>query len=109
MSITHPTEQPSLPIQLPDPAGLAEDQVCGRRCVWCAASLNTAIAVDLGARDVDAHGSGARWFPRCCRSCGHTHIYRALLDHTQSCEQCADDLTRCPDGTALRMAMRMVR
>ncbi|MET9545710.1 hypothetical protein ABZY36_10430 [Streptomyces sp. NPDC006627] len=96
--------------ELSDPAELAEDQVCGRRCVWCAASLNTAIAVDLGERrEVSAHGSTSSWFPRCCRPCGFEHIYRALLDHTQSCEQCADDLTRCRVGTGLRMAMRTVR
>ncbi|MFF8645871.1 hypothetical protein [Streptomyces sp. NPDC015345] len=110
MSIALSTDVPSLPIELPAPSGLAEDQLCGRRCVWCAASLNTAITVDLRERrEVSAHGSTSSWFPRCCRPCGFEHIYRALLDHTQSCEQCADDLTRCRVGTGLRMAMRTVR
>lgn len=96
-------------VALPDPAGLAEEQVCGRRCIWCAANLDNTTAADLGAREVDAHGSITPWFPRCCPPCGRTHIYSALLDHTQRCEQCADDLTRCPDGTALRCVLRTVR
>lgn len=101
---------PMTPIELPDPTGLAEEQVCGRRCVWCAANLNNTEAVDLGGRrEVSAHGSLTQWFPRCCRPCGFERIYGALLDHTQSCEQCADDFTRCSVGKALRMAMRTVR
>ncbi|MEU1022744.1 hypothetical protein ABZ366_11770 [Streptomyces sp. NPDC005904] len=95
---------------MPDRAELAEDQVCGRRCVWCAAGLNTAVALDLGERrEVSAHGSVSSWFPRSCRPCARGHVYRTLLDHTQSCEQCADDLTRCPGGKALRAAMRTLR
>lgn len=110
MSITHSTETPFPPIELPNPAGLAEEQLCGRRCVWCTASLNSAVAVDLGERrEVSANGSVSRWFPRSCRRCGFEHVYGALLDHSQSCEQCADDLTRCRVGTGLRMAMRGVR
>ncbi|QEV18800.1 hypothetical protein [Streptomyces alboniger] len=98
------------PVELPDPAGLSEEQVCGRTCVWCRGVLDNTTAFDLGARKVNAHGSGARWYPRCCRRpCGFQHIHQALLDHTQSCEQCADDLTRCTDGKALRTAMRTVR
>ncbi|MFI2617933.1 hypothetical protein [Streptomyces sp. NPDC018584] len=110
MSITRGTEASSPPIELPDPCGLAEEQLCGRRCVWCTASLDNTIAVDLGERrEVSAYGSVSRWFPRSCRRCGFDHIYQALLGHTQSCEQCADDLTRCSVGTGLRMAMRAVR
>ncbi|MFH8289123.1 hypothetical protein [Streptomyces sp. NPDC018059] len=100
----------AVPIELPDPAGLAEEQLCGHRCVWCTASLNSAVAVDLGERrEVSVNGGVSRWFPRSCRRCAFEHIYQALLDHTQSCEQCADDLTRCRIGTGLRMAMRAVR
>ncbi|QEV18653.1 hypothetical protein [Streptomyces alboniger] len=99
-----------MPVDLPDPSGLAEDQVCGRRCVWCVTSLSTDAAVDFGERrEVSPHGGVSSWHPRCCRPCGFEHVYRALLDHTQSCEQCADDLTRCAVGKALRMAMRQVR
>ncbi|QEV18916.1 hypothetical protein [Streptomyces alboniger] len=87
----------------------AEEQLSGRRCIWCMASLSNNTAIDLGAREEIAHGSATRWFPRSCRACGFQHIYQALLDHTQNCEQRADDLTRCTAGTALRMAMRTVR
>ncbi|QEV18606.1 hypothetical protein [Streptomyces alboniger] len=95
--------------ELPDPAELAEEQVCGRACVWCAAALHNTTALDLGARQADAHSCGARWYPRCCNPCGFEHLHAALLDHSQSCEQCADDFLNCSVGKALRMAMRTVR
>lgn len=96
------------PIPLPDPHTLATAQVCGRACVWCSTALDNTTAVDLGERSADDRGT-PRWFPRCCRPCGFHKIYVALLDHTQSCKQCAIDFARCIDGKALRMAMRAVR
>lgn len=41
--------------------------------VWCAAPLSNAAAHDLGPRTVNAHGSAARWFPRCCPTCWKNH------------------------------------
>ncbi|AZM53814.1 hypothetical protein DMA15_15520 [Streptomyces sp. WAC 01529] len=108
MSVTNASET-ALPIKLPVPDQLSEEQVCGRTCVWCESALDNTTAVDLGVGKRNTHGSAARWYPRCCRPCGFRRIYQAFLDHIQSCEQCADDLTRCPDGKALRMAMREVR
>lgn len=97
------------PLDLPDPSELSPAQVCGRACLWCHVTLDNAVAVDLGARDVEAHGSITRWYPRSCRPCEFQRVYGALLNHTQSCEQCADDLIHCEPGTALRKAMRVVR
>ncbi len=98
------------PITLPDPAGLAEDQVCGRRCVWCAASLNNNEAVDLGARQVDAHGSGAHWFPRGCRPCAYTHLSEASQQHRKTCKVCSTSLPWCRTGqTLFGAAMRASR
>ncbi|MEU5578263.1 hypothetical protein ABZ791_19340 [Streptomyces huasconensis] len=98
------------PIALPDPAGLAEDQVYGRRCVWCAASLNNNEAVDLGARQVNAHGSGAHWFPRGCRPCAYTHLSEASQQHRKTCKVCSTSLPWCRTGqTLFGAAMRASR
>lgn len=35
--------------------------------------------------------------------------YRALLEHTQSCEQCIDDYRECPTGRALVRTVRDAR
>ncbi|MEU6122796.1 hypothetical protein [Streptomyces sp. NPDC047123] len=35
--------------------------------------------------------------------------YVALLDHTQSCEQCSDDQKLCGPGTELRRKLKEVR
>ncbi len=75
--------------------------MCGRRCVWCAASLNTATAVDLGERTIDAHGSGARWFPRCCRDCGYRRLFAAFKKHANGCKQCSTSLPWCLQGQTL--------
>lgn len=97
------------PIQVPSPGELSGQQVRGRACVWCAVALSNATAYDLGVREADAHASAARWFPRACRSCAITKAYGALLDHSQSCEQCNHDPARCADGSALRRAVREAR
>lgn len=97
------------PVPLPDLQNLSSNQVCGRACIWCHVTLDNTMAVDLGAREVDAHGSTTRWFPRACRGCAFQRIYAVLLDHTASCEQCADNLAQCAEGTALRMLMRVAR
>ncbi|MET7359193.1 hypothetical protein ABZS76_12155 [Streptomyces sp. NPDC005562] len=89
------------PLELPAPGSLAEEQVCGRRCVWCAAGLNNSTAVDLGAREVDAHGSGERWFPRGCRACAYAHFCEASDQHRQGCKQCSTGLPWCTTGQRL--------
>ncbi|MCX4667385.1 hypothetical protein OG453_12040 [Streptomyces sp. NBC_01381] len=35
--------------------------------------------------------------------------YKALLDHTQGCEQCADEPARCAEGSALRRTLKEAR
>ncbi|MFF1694938.1 hypothetical protein ACFVXC_15090 [Streptomyces sp. NPDC058257] len=80
-------------------------QTCGRVCVFCAVALSTETAVELGSRtDVDF-----TWFPRSCRLCVVRPAYRAVLDHTQQCMQCADNPALCADGYALRHALNEVR
>lgn len=98
-----------LAVPVPDPEGLTEQQVRGRACVWCAVALNNATAIDLGTREQQAHGTLTHWFPRTCRPCAVLHAYRAQLDHMQSCMQCADEPARCDEGSALRLALRLVR
>ncbi|MEV0526652.1 hypothetical protein AB0I66_24730 [Streptomyces sp. NPDC050439] len=72
-------------------------------------ALSNATAVNLGERSVDAHGSCTHWFPRACRSCAKTNVYKALLDHTQSCEQCNDAPALCEGGSALRATLKVAR
>ena len=55
---------------LPAVASLSAAQQRGAACVHCGITLSARTAVDLGPRLVDAHGSSAQWFPRCCTSCG---------------------------------------
>lgn len=97
------------PVGLPDARTLSEPQVRGRACVWCTIPLTTSTAVDLGVQAAGAHGSPTVWFPRACQPCALRHFYRALLDHAQICEQCADNPTRCVEGTALRGMLKEVR
>lgn len=54
--------------ELPQPTALSDKQLRGASCVWCGEHLNTAIAVDLGARPDPAY-SGVRWYPRACPAC----------------------------------------
>ncbi|MFD0555290.1 hypothetical protein ACFQ0X_43525 [Streptomyces rectiviolaceus] len=97
------------PVGLPDARTLSEAQVRGHACVWCTVTLTTSTATDLGVRDAGEHGSPVCWFPRACQICACRHFYRALLDHSQTCEQCADDPSRCVEGIALRRMLKEVR
>ncbi|WP_436735978.1 hypothetical protein [Streptomyces sp. BBFR102] len=54
--------------ELPQPTTLANEQLRGAACVWCGERLDTAMAVDLGARPDPAY-SGVRWYPRACPAC----------------------------------------
>lgn len=97
------------PLQVPDPGGLSEQQVRGRACLWCAVALSNTTAIDLGVREASAHGTHTRWFPRSCRPCAILAAYTALLDHTQNCEQCADEPALCIEGSALRLTLKAMR
>lgn len=97
------------PAQVPDPGTLSVAQTCGRACVWCAAPLVTETAVELGRRSAAKFGTAFVWFPRSCRLCAVRRAYRALLDHAQNCEQCADSPARCAEGHALRQVLKGVR
>lgn len=99
----------SPPLELPQPGKLSEQQVRGRACVWCAVALSNATAHDLGMRSMRRLDTEFAWFPRACRSCAKANVYKALLDHTQHCEQCNDDPARCGDGQALRQTLKELR
>jgi hypothetical protein len=97
------------PLPLPGVDDLSEEQLRGAYCVWCGVPLTSDTAVDLGERRVRLLDSHVTSFPRACRACAGPRIYRALLTHTQTCGQCADDQTQCEMGTALRNAVRETR
>jgi hypothetical protein len=98
------------PVPLPDIQELTEAQVCGRACVWCAVVLCNSVAVDLGARDVTAHGLITRWFPRGCRSCAYTRLFDEFKKHLKGCTQCSTSLPWCTQGQRLfGAAMRVGR
>lgn len=67
------TPPSTVPVRLPDPATLHEEQQRGARCVWCMAALSSASAHDFGPRTINVHGSSMVWFPRSCRSCWKDH------------------------------------
>ncbi|TGB09782.1 hypothetical protein [Streptomyces sp. MZ04] len=94
---------------VPPVEGLSVAQTCGRACVWCAVTLTTENAVELGTRSEQRFDTDFVWFPRSCRLCAEPHAYRALLDHIQNCEQCADETARCVEGHALRQTLKEVR
>ncbi|MFH8485845.1 hypothetical protein [Streptomyces longisporoflavus] len=96
-------------IEVPDPAALSVAQTCGRVCVWCAVVLTAENAVELGPRCERRFATDFVWFPRGCRLCTEPHAYRVLLDHAQSCEQCADETGHCAEGRALRQTLKGVR
>lgn len=97
----HPRTQTSAlaldTLDLPDPAGLTEDQLCGRQCCWCPAPLTIETAVDLGQRR-----EPVAWFPRCCPSC----IQAADRTHVGMCETCVERPGACETAAALRQLVR---
>ncbi|WP_327662667.1 MULTISPECIES: hypothetical protein [unclassified Streptomyces] len=92
----------TLLVLVPQLSGLPEPQACGRCCVWCGAALGSGRSVDLGERNED----GRHWFPRGCPRCTAQEVYRQLMDHTSSCEQCVDDGALCAASADLRRALR---
>jgi hypothetical protein len=89
-------------LPLPKVDGLVERQVRGVACVWCAATLTTATAADLGPRPARRAGSELKWFPRGCRPCVREAAQRVLEIHVGTCEQCVDDPLVCDTATELR-------
>jgi hypothetical protein len=88
---------------------LTQDQVRGITCAWCGAALNAETAVDLGERRLRRPGENVAWFPRGCRQCAMVQAMVALKGHSDSCEQCIDDYTRCETGLGLVRAVRDAR
>jgi hypothetical protein len=84
-------------LDLPDPAGLTEDQRCGRHCLWCPTPLTVETAVDLGERRTPLH-----WFPRCCPPC----IQERARTHGGMCEVCVETPAACQTAAALRQLVR---
>jgi hypothetical protein len=84
---------------------LTGEQLRGADCVWCYGRLNSETAFDLGAHSGTIKGvEDSTWFPRGCPACVAHKARTAIRDHSESCEQCADDPVRCtaPDLLALR-------
>ncbi|MEU6768107.1 hypothetical protein ABZ916_37095 [Streptomyces sp. NPDC046853] len=84
-------------------------QTCGRACVWCAATLATESAVELGSRTTHRFDTDFTWFRRSCRSCAVGRAYLALLDHTQKCGRCSGNPARCQEAHILRQWLKKAK
>ncbi|MFD4569398.1 hypothetical protein ACFWOX_34175 [Streptomyces sp. NPDC058467] len=93
-------------LHLPSLDELTEQQVRGQACVWDGVPLSGLPAVHLGSRTTKRAGGEVRWYPRGCPRCIGKQAHRALLDHASSCEQCADEASRCGIGRGLYRLMR---
>ncbi|GAA1925953.1 hypothetical protein GCM10009837_59190 [Streptomyces durmitorensis] len=93
------------PVEVPDPATLSVAQTCGRACVWCAVTLSTETAIELGSRSQ----GGFTWFPRSCRLCAVVAAHKAHLEHSLKCLRCYDNPARCSDGQELRQTLKEAR
>ncbi|MGW0835468.1 hypothetical protein [Streptomyces prunicolor] len=91
---------------VPDPDDLSDEQRRGAVCVWGDRPLTHLSAVDLGEQQAD---DGTNWYPRACRPHVQRHAMEALQTHSGSCEQCADDHTRCPSGLGLVRLIKETR
>ncbi|MFJ4712734.1 hypothetical protein [Streptomyces sp. NPDC088785] len=93
----HPT------ITVPHVGEMAEGQLRGHLCVWCGQGLRPDASVDLGPRiGEDDH----RWYPRSCPACAVPQLHGQLVEHTGSCEQCADEPRLCTVWESLQSALR---
>ncbi|WP_327671801.1 MULTISPECIES: hypothetical protein [unclassified Streptomyces] len=90
-------------VTVPPTSDLSEPQRCGRSCVWCSRALAVGHSVDVGERDDE---TGRHWFPRGCPLCSVEHVYRQLIEHASSCEQCVDNGGLCPASAELRRALK---
>jgi hypothetical protein len=104
MEAAHETAAPAL-VELPEIENLSDAQADGRQCVWCQLHLLHSRSIDLGERMAEER----RIFPRGCRACVTRYVYRQLLAHSGSCEQCADDASLCADTADLRRILREAR
>ncbi|OYP16979.1 hypothetical protein CFC35_22765 [Streptomyces sp. FBKL.4005] len=96
-------------LPLPELHTLSQDQVRGTTCVWDGVGLSPEIAVDLGERKLRRVDGRVSWFPRACRRCALERAMHALVEHSQSCEQCVDDQNVCALGAGLVRAVREAR
>ncbi|KUN03130.1 hypothetical protein AQI95_24535 [Streptomyces yokosukanensis] len=95
-------------LPLPALEGLTDQQRRGTACVWNHGhgSLTTTTAIDLGERQAS---DGTTCFLRGCKACAQALVIPTLQDHTNSCEQCVDDYTRCETGAGLVRLVRETR
>ncbi|MFF8910151.1 hypothetical protein [Streptomyces olivaceoviridis] len=100
---------PLASLPLPEFHTLSQDQVRGATCVWDGVGLNSATAIDLGERKLKRVAGRVSWFPRACRRCALEQAMNALVAHSQSCEQCADDHNLCSEGRGLVRTVREAR
>lgn len=96
-------------LTLPDLDGLSEQQIRGITCVWDGITLTPATAVPLGVQEASRAGAPVSWYPRACRRCVADRAYKAILDHTLSCERCVDEPALCDTGRALNRLVRECR
>lgn len=87
---------------VPPHRDLSDAQFRGVACVWCAVTVSTETAVDLGQRPVPFLDRSITVSPRACRACTAERIPAALEGHTATCEQCVDGPTGCETARALR-------
>lgn len=103
---TTPLQEVLAALPLPSLDDLTDRQVRGITCVWDAALLGPAIAVDLGERTTKRAGDEVRWFPRACRRCIGVAALEVLHEHAPMCEPCVDNAEECPTGRALNRLIR---
>ena len=83
-------------LRVPTAAGLDDERVAGRRCVWCG-GLPTMV---LGPRLSVLEGMLRRWEPRACCSCAGREAGRVYDLHIATCARCTHR-EYCPDARAL--------
>jgi hypothetical protein len=93
-------------LPVPNHRDMSDAQFKGTACVWCAITLSTETAFDLGQRRIRLLDGHITIFPRGCRTCTGEHANRTLQTHTQDCEQCVDDGRQCQTGMHL---IRLIR
>jgi hypothetical protein len=81
---------------------MTDRQFKGTACVWCAITLSTDTAVDLGQRRIRLSDGHITVSPRACRPCTAGRIPAAVEQHAATCEQCVDSPFGCDTATALR-------
>lgn len=89
-------------LPLPSLNDQSGQQQRGIACVWCAVTLATDTAVDLGPRLIRLLSNHVTMYPRGCRLCVAERIPAARQDHVAGCEQCVDAPGVCETARALR-------